>query len=352
VLALTAKNGGLGIANPVLATPFARDDSKQITAQLVSGLIYSQKELVIDKEEQKFIKVNLKNKRTARELRKHEQLLARLPEKSRERRALELAVLPSASLVFTTRPLAKYGLAIPSKRDFRDALRLHFGLPIERLPTECRCGQPYSLDHSQICKVGGFIHMRHDEPAKLFAKTCSIVFKDVEREPALEELEGEHMRLKSANVQDDARSDVRAMGFWGNKQNAFFDFKVVYPYAKSYLSQKPKAILQSAANGKKREYEQRVNDVEGGSFTPMIMLSNGAVGSQMVIAIKHLAARVAEKTKQKYAQVVGVLRCQFAFAMMRAALVCLRGSRSRRSYVVPDNPLGVLGLAACELGVL
>ena len=60
---------------------------------------------------------------------------------------------------------------------------------------------------------------------------------DCEREPveaALQPLTGELLQYKTANTDDDARVDVSAQGFWGNKrQLAFFDVRVFNPNAPS-----------------------------------------------------------------------------------------------------------------------
>ena len=144
----------------------------------------------------------------------------------------------------------------------------------------------------------------------------------------LQPLDDEKMAYKSANIKPDARSDVRIRRFWTKRENALFDFRVFYPHAKSYRSKTPAALYRQEALRKKREYEQRICEVEGGSFTPMIMSSSGCMGPEMQIAIKHLARKLADKKKQTYSEVVGLLRCRFAFAMVRSAIICLRGSRS------------------------
>jgi hypothetical protein len=46
----------------------------------------------------------------------------------------------------------------------------------------------------------------------MFAGVTKEVFNDVEYEPPLIPLSGEQMRLKSANIQDGARSDILVMG--------------------------------------------------------------------------------------------------------------------------------------------
>ena len=70
--------------------------------------------------------------------------------------------------------------------------------------------------------------------------------------------------------------------------------------------------------------------VEDGSFAPMVMSSTGGMGEKTTQVIKHLAHKIAEKRNEPYSKVVGLLRVRFSFAMMRSALVCLRGSRTVR----------------------
>ena len=74
------------------------------------------------------------------------------------------------------------------------------------------------------------------------------------------------------------------------------------------------------------------------------------MGREMHTAIGHLARKLSEKRKQPYATVVGWLRAQFAFEVSWSALVCLRGSRSRRVNrgEVADTPPDV-GLVSAKL---
>jgi len=170
--------------------------------------------------------------------------------------------------------------------------------------------------------------MRHDEENILFAYQAKKFFRDVEVEPMLQELNGEIMDYKSANIKAEARSDIRIRGFWARRENAFFDFRIVYPFASSYLSKSPEALYRSVAKIKKREYEQRIVNVEAGSFPPMVMSTSGGMCVEMSMAVKHLAKKLSEKFNDPYPQVIGLLRCRLAFCMMRSALTCLRGSRT------------------------
>ena len=137
------------------------------------------------------------------------------------------------------------------------------------------------------------------------------------------------MSYRSAKIDNDCRSDVRVRGFWAKQQNAFFEFRIFYPFASSYLSTSLPALYRRFARERKREYEERINVVDAGSFTPMIASSTGGMGPEMQMALKHLALLLSEKNGEKYADVMSLLRCRFSFAIARSALVCLRGSRSR-----------------------
>jgi len=278
-------------------------------------------------EKQREARKAIKSRRRLLEKAEAERVLQQLPQQ--EQRAVELAQRKGASAIFTTLPLEKYGFTFASKRDFRDILCMRYRKHIPGLPARCTCLQPYSLDHSQICPKGGFIALRHDEPKNLFGRLARRVFRDVEVEPELEQLSGEVLDKKSANRQDEARSDVRVRNFWGNRKDAFFEFRVFYPFASSHASKKTaEAMFLSVEKARKREYEERINVVDNGSFSPMILASTGGIGDQMSMALKVLAERLAGLDDEEYSEVMGMLRSRFAFAIARSALVCLRGSRS------------------------
>jgi hypothetical protein len=114
---------------------------------------------------------------------------------------------------------------------------MRYRLPLPGLPTTCICGAPYSADHSQIRHHGGFINGRHDEVRNLLARDLGEVFHDVEVEPRLKPLYPvDILDHRSALTEDDARSDVRARGFWSDQQDALFYIRVFYPNASSYLA--------------------------------------------------------------------------------------------------------------------
>jgi hypothetical protein len=244
---------------------------------------------------------------------------------------MELAQEKGASAILTALPLEKYDMSFPAKRDFHDLLCLRYGYRVPQLPSVCACGNPYDVTHSQNCKRGGFILMRASAPQKLFANLCKQAgYHDIALEPQLVPLSGEKMRLKTAITDPEARSDVRVGGFFDEKRNAFFEFRVFNPNARNNLSKTPATLHDLFEKARSREYKQRINEVDCGDFVPMIMSSTGGMGKDMQRAVKHLAKALAEKKNETYSKVAGLVRCQFSFALARAAIRCLRGSRSLR----------------------
>jgi hypothetical protein len=75
----------------------------------------------------------------------------------------------------------------------------------------------------------------------------------VEPEPKLQPLSGEVFEYKSANKDDEARSDIKCCGFWSKMRQAFFDVKVVSPFARSYAHMTPARLFNMAEQSKIRE---------------------------------------------------------------------------------------------------
>jgi hypothetical protein len=239
--------------------------------------------------------------------------------------AMRLTKQKGASALITTLPLERYGFVFPNKRDYRDLLRLRYHFQVPNLPPTCQCGKPYSVAHSQQCLTGGFVHARHNEVQKLFAFECSKAgFNDTELEPPLLPVEDERIESKQAKLMDGALSDVPVRDIWGNKQNAFFEFRVFTPFASSYSHMTPEECYSRFENTRSAECEQRINKVDCGSFTPMVMSSSGGMGPRMSMALKQLAVSTAEKTNQRLSITFALLRCRIVFCLLRSALVLKR----------------------------
>ena len=173
------------------------------------------------------------------------------------------------------------------KSAFRDALCLRYGWQPQLLPTTCTCGHSFTIDHALCCPTGAFPIVRHDELRDLTADLLSEVCHDVCIEPHLQPLTGESLSYSTANTEENARLDVRAHGFWGlRQQSAFFNERVFHPNAPSYHGLQLEACYRRHENEKCRAYEQRLGEIENGSFTPLVFSTSGGMGKATKITYK------------------------------------------------------------------
>ena len=97
----------------------------------------------------------------------------------------------------------------------------------------------------------------------------SEVYHNAAIEPHLQPLNGEGFHHKSANTDENSHLDIRARVFWNRGQDAYLDVRVfMHPNAPSSRSMDLPAIYHRHESEKKRQYNQRVKEVERGVFTP------------------------------------------------------------------------------------
>ncbi|EDO42709.1 predicted protein [Nematostella vectensis] len=251
-------------------------------------------------------------------------------------RAVDLATQEGASSWLTVLPLRLMSFDL-NKREFRDALGLRYDWEIPETPSICVCGDTFDADHAMICKRGGFVIQRHNELRDLEAELLSLVCKDVQTEPVLQDITGEELN-RGAHTARDARLDIVARGFWERQRQAFFDVRVCHANAESYRDMNIDQIFRQHETEKKRQYA-RVLEVEQATFTPLVFGSTGGMASECQQFHSKLAELIAEKKGELYSTTVSWIRAKVSFAILRSALLCLRGSRSpRRAHVnIYDN---------------
>ena len=118
-------------------------------------------------------------------------------------------------------------------------------------------------------------------------------------------------------------------GGWSRGQEAFFDVRVFHPNAPTYRNRDLAALYRMHEGIKKREYGERVREVERGVFTPLVLSTTGGMARECTVFFKRVADAIAEKRKLHYSQVMGWLRCRTSFALIRSAIMAIRGSRSK-----------------------
>ena len=138
------------------------------------------------------------------------------------KRCVDLTKERGSSSWLSVLPLSEQGFHL-HKGEFRDALCLRYGWSLSNTPQLCNCGKAFTVNHAMVCHMGGFPTIRHNEIRDLTAPLLTEVCPNVAIEPHLQPLSGESFRLASTNINDGARLDVRARGFWNTRQDAFFE---------------------------------------------------------------------------------------------------------------------------------
>ena len=77
---------------------------------------------------------------------------------------------------------------------------------------------------------------------------------------------------------------------------------------------------------KKRKYVSAV-EASHGSFSPFVVMVDDALGPEAVLFLCHRAEKLSACWERSYDKVLGWIKAQFSFAIVRATDLCLNGSR-------------------------
>ena len=264
-----------------------------------------------------------------------------------QQRSLSLAGEKGASTWLTALPIENMGFTL-HKRAFRDAIFLRYGWTPPFLPTNCICGKTFSVEHALSCNRGAFPIHRHNEIRDLTAELLSQVCHDDCLEPGLQKLDNEHFQLRTTNTEDNARLDISAKGFWERSERAFFDVRVFNPFAPTNLKHQLESCYRQHETEKRRQYDERVREVEHGSFAPLVFATSGGMGRQASVFYKRLASLIARKRNQPYSHVIGWIRCRPGFSLLRSSITCLRGTRSTAGFMPSPTYPEALDLTISE----
>ena len=119
-----------------------------------------------------------------------------------------------------------------------------------------------------------------------------------------------------------------ARGFWITGQMAFFDVRVFNPIARRYVNQEPAKAYEVNEKEKKRSYNDRIMQVEHGSFTPLVLSAFAGMGRECRKFYARLAHMISDKRQQNLSLISTWIRRKICFALMKSICVCLRGSRT------------------------
>jgi hypothetical protein len=356
------KQAGLAIRNPVDCAELNYGVSKRAVEELVKSMVTGTRLSLAEHRSkvrvsstwgrgEQICSEEAANTRRANEL--------GLREKHRLQRACNsgiwLSVLPN-----------RFNGTVLSAEEFRDNLRLRYNLLPLDLPEKCDgCGAGFSVDHALSCKVGGLVHIRHDDVAQEFGFLCGKAFKPsrVSFEPLIntrgardEERRTENNQRTANNntganglegirtaederadqthspyvAENENRGDIAVDGFWSHGRRCIFDVRITDTENRSSRNQDPAKVLKKCEQLKKDKHlraclEQRRD------FTPLVYSVDGMSGRETKQAEKQVASALSYKWQREYSEMVAFVRARMALSVVRANTLLLRGSRSRRN---------------------
>jgi len=154
--------------------------------------------------------------------------------------------------------------------------------------------------------------------------------------------------MLTANKEACARLDIKASGFWGSRfQTSFFDVRVFNPYAPSNRSNP----YRQHDNAKRRQYEERVREIEHGNFSPLVFSTSRGMGASTTVTYKRLAFLLSSKWQTPYCKVMSWFRCRLEFSLLHSSIMCLRGSCSSSDHPFKGRVPASVDVALVE-GVL
>ena len=151
---------------------------------------------------------------------------------------------------------------------------------------------------------------------------------DVQTEPHLLPVNPNDFQSRS-NTTEGARLDISVRGLQSRFERSFFDVRVSHPFAASNVTVSLQSLYQRNEDEKRALYEERVLQVEKGSFQPLIFLTTGGTGPSCSKVIKRMAGKIALKKGESYSHVMDFVRTRLRFALLRSVLIAIRGSRGK-----------------------
>ncbi len=339
VFALPTKYGGLGIFDPSAISDREYVHSRFITSPFIRA-IHEQEAIntpvpdtnldtmTVISNRIKELKKNVKHEKNEKYKSDFESCAERLSESHQSH--FKDAAQKGVSSWLTCLPLEEHGFVL-NKKEFSDALCLRYNFPITDIPQHCACGKDNSISHTMTCAKGGYWYLRHNKVRDLEASFLSEVCKDVVVEPRLLPLTGEVFRLKSTKTENDAHPDISARDVFRPLDKVFFDVRIFHPGAESNASSSD--AFHKHEQEKKRDYNQRIIDVEKATFIPLVFATNGTMGKEADKFHKRLGSLLAKKRNISYSEAISFVRRRLRFSILRTSLISLRGFRGNAPEV-------------------
>lgn len=192
------------------------------------------------------------------------------------------------------------------------------------------------MTHSQECKKGGLIHLRHDEIKGGINYLVSKAFSPaaIRDEPKIHMCRPAASTATDTNKDDGAqeRADTLIRGYYQPGRDVLIDYRVVNLDSKSYINKKPEKVLAQAERDKNKKYRESCL-AQRRDFVPFVVSTTGLLGKEANIFLKRLAGVLATKHNKEYSAVCGYVKAYVSVAIARSVHYCIRGSRIPTSIV-------------------
>ena len=302
ILALPARLGGLGIADPSSSSQTSFQNSVAMTAPQVNLILEQDIHAVVNPKDIAIIKKNITECNHVRQKAQVSDLERDIT--PQQKRLLHLARERGSSSWLTVP--AEEGLFL-SKQEFTHALHLRYGWDPRNPPHSCLCGSPFSIDHTLACKKAGVqISIRReirDITTSMLERVCCSVTKEHLLQPS----SGEPFTL-----------DIRAGGLWDGNENVFLHITVFNPNtAPTQRSQKVPTTYDMLESSRRRKYDPLVWG--HGTFTPLVFSTMGGMGKEADSFYRRLAGVVSKKKGRAYSVVIGQMRSHLSLAIIRTS---------------------------------
>ena len=178
----------------------------------------------------------------------------------------------------------------------------------------------------------GFLSIRHNDLIDEFHDFMDEVCIDVKKEPLLIPITGEQLKHQTANKSPNARVDLSARDFWTKGQRAYFDIRIFDPMAQSYKSyENLESIHKTHEVEKRRSYEERIININHGTFTPLVFTIMGGMSHGTRTMVSKLVDLLSIRRNQSRSVVMAWIRTKISFSLLRSANMCLRGTRKYKN---------------------
>ena len=139
---------------------------------------------------------------------------------------------------------------------------------------------------------------RHNGVRNFVTSFLGKVCTNAEVKPQLQPLDNEQFNLSSTVTSPEARLEMETEGFSSRGVTAFFDVRVTHVNSKCNQGKATSTIFKEQEEEKKRKYQQRVLDIQMGSFTPLVFGTNGGMGADCNCFLRRLAEKFSEKNEE------------------------------------------------------